>query len=46
MNNSLDIHNFFKPFKKTLIAEFGREEASRAVLKLVSVLPEPVVCQI
>lgn len=29
MKNSLDKHNFFKPFKKTLIADFGREEANR-----------------
>ena len=29
MKNSLDKHNFFKPFRKTLITEFGREEAEQ-----------------
>jgi hypothetical protein len=29
MRNSLDKHNFFKPFRKTLISEFSREEAEQ-----------------
>lgn len=29
MKNSLDKHIFFKPFRKTLITEFGREEAEQ-----------------